>query len=829
MRDAYLARVAMFRTIPVGPASVDFVLGQPDPVHVVESPVSASALSIGMQLGMGPVTLVPDADRLLVYDTPPTYDFEPASRVVGQPGFTTSGQVDYRGISASTTAEPADVAVAGGVVAVADRSNNRVLLFPASAAATPNAAATVVLGQPDAVSYVPNLDQRTPSSARMSGPGGLALDGTHLIVSDTENHRVLIWNAVPTASGTPADLELGQVDFTGNRPNRGRGDANLDGFSDADADGFFAPTGVASDGTRLFVADRLNSRILVWNTFPTANGQRADTVIGQSDFNGSQANAGNGPFVFVPEGFNLPTGVTLAGTNLWVADSANNRVVRLDTATFAPSAFLGQASGSSVTNAHYFLDTETNIGEPRGPAVTSSTTAVNPRGVAVVGNTVYVSESDSNRVHMFDATTFTALGELGQTADAVGNANTNGLTAASLSVPMGIAAAANTLWVADSSNNRVLGYNVTATPATGASATVVLGQPTFLTNGFNQTSAAANGVTSQPGGVALAGGNLYVADTNNNRVLVMPTPVSAGEAASAIYGQPNSTLALANAGGAPSASTLKGPKGVFADATHVVVADTGNNRVLVYAVGAAGNAASLVLGQTSFTATAANAGGPTGSTMQGPTAAYSDGTSLWVADTGNHRVLVWNAFPTASGQAADLVIGQASFAAVLPNQGLGAAGASSLSFPSGIVVAGGALYIADTGNNRIVSFSTAPTASGATADGVLGQADLVSRTAAATAADLDHLAGPAALTTDGENLYVADRDLGRVLVYGVGTIKSSEAALLDIGALTGVALSAPQGLAVERTAFFTSRLYVADTGNSQVALIASVSRLSSAE
>ena len=356
VRDEYMQRVAMFRHVPSGPAAIDFVLGQSDPIHVVENPVSASSVSIGLQLGAGKVTLVPDANRLLVFDTPPSYDFEPASRVVGQAGFTTSGQVDYRGISASTLADPADVSVAGGIVAVADCSNNRILLF--HAADTSNASAAVVLGQPDAVSYVANLDQQTPSAARMSGPSGVALDGTHLIVSDTENHRVLIWNTVPTTTGAPANLELGQIDFTGRRPNRGRGDANLDGVSDADADGFFYPTGVASDGTHLFVADRLNNRVLVWNTYPTTNGQRADVVIGQADFTSVAANAGNGPFLFVPQGLNLPSGVALAGGSLWIADTANNRVVRWDSATTAPTqaaVFLGQASGSSVTNATYFL------------------------------------------------------------------------------------------------------------------------------------------------------------------------------------------------------------------------------------------------------------------------------------------------------------------------------------------------------------------------------------------------------------------------------------------------------------------------------------------
>ncbi|HXN31332.1 MAG TPA: NHL repeat-containing protein, partial [Polyangiaceae bacterium] len=482
------------------------------------------------------------------------------------------------------------------------------------------------------------------------------------------------------------------------------------------------------------------------------------------------------------------------------------------------------ASGSAVTNANYFLLTDTAVGQVQTPATTSGS-VLRPRAVAVVGGTLYVAESDSNRVHMLDAASFAPAGELGQRTDPSGSSNANGISGASLATPLGLASDGTTLWVADSGNHRVLGYGVATAPSTGAAATVALGQPGLLTNGFNQASSAGNGVTSQPRGVALANGKLYVADTNNNRVLVMATPVAPGQPPARVYGQPNATLSLPNSGGVPSASTLAGPRGVFADSAHVIVADTANNRVLVYDAAAAGGAAILVLGQGGFTTSGANTGGPSASTMQAPAAAYSDGTSLWVGDTGNHRVLVWSAFPTTNGQVADLVIGQASFSSVLPNQGAAGASASSLSFPSGILAANGVLYIADTGNNRVVSFSKAPAASGAAADGVLGQADLAGRGAAVVADDLTHLAGPVALAQDGENLYVVDRDLGRVLEYSLGTIMSSSPAVLSIGTLGGLTLAGPQGIAAERTPLFTSRLYIGDTGDNQVVMVEAVNRL----
>jgi hypothetical protein len=831
VRDTYLSRIAMLKSTPAGPASaIDFVLGQPDLTRVVESLVSASVVSSAAPypspgLGSGSVLTVPDLDRLLVFDTPPSYNFEPASRVVGQAGFSTNGAVDYRGISASTLAGPADVAEANGTIAVADRGNNRVLLYKASDVVANGPAASIVLGQADPFAYVPNLDQRTPSASRLSGPSGVALDGTHLIVADTENHRVLIWNTIPTTSGAAADLVLGQVDFKGRRPNRGRGDSNGDGFSDPAADGFFYPMGIASDRTHLFVVDRLNNRVLVWKSFPTSNGQAADAVIGQSDFVTPQANAGNGAYTFVAEGLNLPTGATLSGTSLWVADTENNRLVRWDnvTTTPTPGAVVGQASFTTVANPNYELTSA--VGFPSSPAPgTTASSILRPRGIVVTGSALYVTEMDSNRVHMFDPVSFAPAGELGQASDAIGTPNTNGVTAGTMTLPLGAATDGSNLWVADSGNNRVLAFGIGTVPTTGASANLALGQVSVLTAGFNQSSTAADGATSQPHGLMIADSKLYVADTGNSRVLVMKTPVAAGDEPVMVYGQPNGTLALQNSGGPPSASTLNAPRGVFVDGSRVLIADTANNRVLIYA-SRTSTKATTVLGQADFVSNAPNLGGPSARTMQAPSGVFTDGISLWVADSGNHRVLVWNTFPTGSGQPADVVLGQVSFTNILGNRGGSEATAKCLSFPTDVKVVNGVLYIADSGNNRVVSYSKPPRMSGASADGVLGQADLSSRIAAVVPTDLKHMAGPVALAQDQENLYVVDRDLGRALVFRIGTMTSESPAVQALGSAGGLVMNGPGGIAAQKAGLFTSRVYVSDSGLSQIDVVGSVDRL----
>lgn len=824
-------RIAFQRVVPTSPGIIDFVLGQPDPLRMVKSPTSASTVSLNAAaIAAHGLTLVPDESRLLVYDEPPSYDFEPASRVVGQAGFSVNDPgTDYRRISAKTLAYPSDVATFGNRVAVADRGNNRVTIYDAAALATTETPAAVVVGQPDATSFIPNVDQTKPSNKTLSGPGGVALDATHLYVADTENHRVLVWTPIPTTNGAPATYVLGQSDFSGRRPNHGRKDADLDGFSDVDADGMFAPTGIATDGTHLYVADRMNNRVLVWDDVTSlSNGLAATRVIGQADFVSRIPNRGSGPFSPNPDGLNLPSGVTIANGSLYVADTENNRVVRYDDPAGSPGAvaFLGQPDGYTFGYQNYRSAGDVNA----GVALAEPTTAysiLRPRSVAMVGDVLYVSEADSNRVRIYQHTTsndsYAAIGQLGQVAAAGGVLNAGGISASSLATPLGLSVLGTRLFVADSANHRVLGYDVATTPANAAPAKLVLGQRAFLLNGFDQSLATSAGGAVKPRQMSLSDGDLFVAETSRNRVVVEELPVAPGKTPKRVYGQPDNELALPNAGGGVTASSMLSPRGVFADAKHVIVADSGNHRVLVFDRSAAGNDAALVLGQNTFTTNAPNMGSGAGpSTLAAPEGVYSDGTRLFVADTGNHRVLVWNTFPTRNGQAADVVIGQTDFASNRGNRGQTVATLKTLSVPASVLTVNGHLFIADSGNNRVVVFDAVPTANDGTASSVLGQPNGGARIPTVDINDADRLAGPVALATDGTNLYVADRDTNRVLAYDL--VGSTTARTL-FNANSGLVAVGPAGLAVERTPLFTSRLYVADTNNDRVIVLGSVSRL----
>src|SRR6185436_9696158 len=128
--------------------------------------------------------------------------------------------------------------------------------------------ANLAIGQPNLFSNASGTTQSQLSSQARNvfvDPRG------RVIVSDSFNNRVLIWNRIPTTNGTPADLVLGQADFVSSTINRGTG---------PDSNTLASPiAGIWSDGDKLLIADDGNNRVLLWNSFPTQNGQSADVVI----------------------------------------------------------------------------------------------------------------------------------------------------------------------------------------------------------------------------------------------------------------------------------------------------------------------------------------------------------------------------------------------------------------------------------------------------------------------------------------------------------------------------------------------------------------------
>ncbi|MEM6348746.1 MAG: hypothetical protein AAF927_32985, partial [Bacteroidota bacterium] len=91
-------------------------------------------------------------------------------------------------------------------------------------------------------------------------PRGVSLVGGKLMVSDTGQNRVFIWNEVPKDEFQAPDITLGQEAASGTGRNAG---------GKVSASTLMYPSGLWSDGQRLIVADAWNHRVLIWNSFPT--------------------------------------------------------------------------------------------------------------------------------------------------------------------------------------------------------------------------------------------------------------------------------------------------------------------------------------------------------------------------------------------------------------------------------------------------------------------------------------------------------------------------------------------------------------------------------
>jgi sugar lactone lactonase YvrE len=350
------------------------------------------------------------------------------------------------------------------------------------------------------------------------------------------------------------------------------------------------------------------------------------------------------------------------------------------------------------------------------------------------------------------------LGQPGFISNAAGPTS-----ATALSNPVGVAAdKAGNVWVVDGRNYRVVRFTVPL--ANGMAASMVIGQPDLITNTQNNGGRTASSLGG-PNAVAVdASGNLWVADAGaNGRVLRYSPPFTNFMAASLVLGQPNFT----SVGGSASQTTVGGtggggPTGLAFDVSgNVWVADTGNNRVLRFdAPFKNGQPASIVLGQPNFTSSSA-ATPPTASSLNRPQSVFVDASgNLWVADSWNHRVLRYSP-PFTNGQAATTVIGQPFFtSASVP----AASTAVSLRLPRGVHFdPSGSLYVTDA-NNRVLGYDP-PFANGQAAATVLGQSDFVSvsNPSPPTASSMGAPYGAVAFA--GRYLVVADATNNRVLGY----------------------------------------------------------------
>ena len=193
--------------------------------------------------------------------------------------------------------------------------------------------------------------------------------------------------------------------------------------------------------------------------------------------------------------------------------------------------------------------------------------------------------------------------------------------------------------------------------------------------------------------------------------------------------------------------------------------------------------ATVVLGQPDFTTTTLNLSA-TRNTLRLPTAVASDGVHLVVADTDHNRVLIWNRIPTTNNAPADVVVGQATFTtSYVPGN---TPNAKSMRGPQGVWIQNGRLYVADTQNNRVLIFNQIPTSNGAAADVVLGQPNFTTfvepdLTQQKNNVAANQLLNPVSVSSDGVHLFVTDLGYNRVLIWNTIPTSNGQAADVAVG------------------------------------------------
>lgn len=322
--------------------------------------------------------------------------------------------------------------------------------------------ADIVLGQPDFEKTDVGLTQR-----RFNRPTAVATDGRILAVADTDNNRVLIWRSIPTVTDTPADLVLGQPDFTTRVANEGR--------QGPSARSMRGPQGIWIQNNRLYVADTLNNRVLVWRNIPTQNFQNADIVLGQPDFTAATTQDLRAQsFTPRPNTMLDPVSVTSDGIRLLVTDLGHNRVL----------------VWNSIPDSNY-ANADIALGQPD----LTTGDANNTKGVCPEEAT---KDADGNDVYPYACI-------------------------ASLDFPRFALSDGTRLFIADGGNDRVLVYNRIPTRS-GQRADSIVGQ---IASYLNQVSDSANPLgrasadsVSAPMSLASDGTNLFVSDPFRRRIMV---------------------------------------------------------------------------------------------------------------------------------------------------------------------------------------------------------------------------------------------------------------------------------------------------------------------
>ena len=493
--------------------------------------------------------------------------------------------------SAATSAAlgyPEGIALdAAGNLFIADSGNNKIREVDATTHVITTVAGNGIEGYAG--------DGSAAASASIAAPYGIAVDAAgDLFIADTYNHRIREVNAATQVITTVAGN--GNSGFSG------------DGSAAALASLWF-PRGIAVDATgNLFIADADNNRIREVN----ATTHVITTVAG----NGGYSFSGDGS-VATSASLALPYGIALdAAGDLFIADTENNRIREVNATTHVITTVAGNGSysfsgdGSTATSA--------SLDYPRGIAVDAA------------GN-LFIADANNNRIREVNATTHVITTVAGNGFSGY-SGDGSAATSASLNYPQGIAVdAAGNLFIADYGNSRIREVNATTHVITTVAGN---GFSSYLGDGFAAMSASLN----SPQSIAVdAAGDLFILDAGNNRIREVN---AATHVITTVAG--NGFSVFSGDGSAATSASLDSPQGIAVDAAgNLFIADTYNNRIRE--VNATTHVITTVAGNSGYGYTG-DGSAATSTSLWYPSGITVDAAgNLFIADAENSRIREVNA------------------------------------------------------------------------------------------------------------------------------------------------------------------------------------------
>jgi sugar lactone lactonase YvrE len=729
---------------------------------------------------------------------------------IGQPDFA-SAVCSFGGVNSQTLCNPTAVAVdSAGNLYVADTGNNRALEYNSpyshmAVAGVGHNAANQVFGQSN---FGASGCTAPVSAETLCGAAAVAVDpANNLYIADSQNNRTLEYNtplALTSVSGSGdniADLVFGQPGMTS-------AGCNL-GSNAISASSLCQPSGVAADGSgNVYISDTQNNRVLEYNGPAISRNIVADMVLGQNSFSSQTCDSGGTPARPGPSSLCTPRGIaTDPAGDLYVADNGNSRVLEYHTPLSVTST---PGSGDTIADLVFgqsgsFTTTLCNLPGSANPMPGTGTAATaatlcGAQGIAAdsQGN-VYVADTNNGRVLRYNTPlTVTNVSGSGDTVadEVLGKpdllhggpdiVSPQGLNFP-LSVTIDTTVVPNHIYVADSSNNRVLGWKNESNFANGAAADLVFGQPDFVSSATNSGGSVKATTLNFPEGLTVdAAGNLWIGDTNNSRILEFNTPYlqtsvpgSGDTIPDFVLGQSNYTTGGCN--GPITSVTQPPPNNSFCQAIDVAVdnagnvygSDANNNRILEWnkPLTTGNTTPDMVFGQPNFTSGECNSAGrgspPTSTTLCSPEGVAVDNVgNFYLNDNLNNRLLEFNQPAVTGNITPALVFGQPNFISSGCSPGAG-----GLCQPRAAVLdAAGNLYISDSAHNRVVEFNTPVKTGNSNADLVFGQLGVFNTGACdgvlGTGPNANNLCLPSGVSLDSSgNLFVADARNNRVLEF----------------------------------------------------------------